>query len=259
MASRKSRSGILVLVFLSWQWGCSTVPAPANGPYFTPDAADGKMLQSLVKKQEALISKCGAGAKGICDHVFFTRALAALYENQETALRYFEKVIAVAPKSRLAASSKLWIQVLHGGYVPSNRSWVQAIADGPAISKTNLVLNQAAERTVRDLLDRELVIQQLRTMQEVDSQSVESLHRELQEQEKKVEAFSKRDSTRGTTDTGTVQSLQRQLNERDRKIEELTSQLEALKRIDQEMREKIRPIRPPSNIAPPSPPESTKP
>lgn len=256
----RRRSGVLLLLLLVWQSGCTTVPAPANGPYFTPDAADGKMLQSLVKKQEALISKCGAGAKGTCDHVFFTRALAALYENRETALRYFEKVIAVAPKSQLAASSKLWIQVLHGGHVPANGSWVQAVAHGPAISRTNLVLNQAAARTVRDLLDRELVIQQLRTMQEADSQSVESLHRELQEQEKKVEALSsKRDSTRVTTDTGAVQSLQRQLNERDRKIEELTSQLEALKRIDQEMREKIRPIRPPSNIAPPSPPESPKP
>jgi predicted RNase H-like nuclease (RuvC/YqgF family) len=218
------------------------------------------MLQMLVKKQDALIAKCGAGAKGTCDHVFFTRALAALYENRETALRYFEKVIAAAPKSQLAASSKLWIQVLQGGHVPANRSWVQSVADGPAVSRTNLVLSQAAERTVRDLLDRELVIQQLRSMQEADTQSVESLHRELQEQEKKVEALSsRRDSARMTTDTGTVQSLQRQLNERDRKIEELTSQLEALKRIDQEMREKIRPIRPPSNIAPPSPPESTKP
>jgi hypothetical protein len=247
-----------LFLILVWQWGCSTVSAPANGPYFTPDAADGKMLQSLMKKQEAQISKCGA--KGTCDHVFFTRALTALYENRETALRYFEKVIATAPKSQLAASSKLWVRVLQSGHVSSDRSWVEAVAAGPAISRTNLVLNQATERTVRDLLDRELVIQQLRTMQEVDSQSVESLHRELQEQEKKVEALSsKRDTSKMATDTGTVQSLQRQLNERDRRIEELTSQLEALKRIDQEMREKIRPIRPPTNIAPPSPLESTKP
>jgi predicted RNase H-like nuclease (RuvC/YqgF family) len=254
----RHRAGVLLLLLVAWQWGCSTVPAPANGPYFTPDAADGKMLQSLVKKQEALISKCGG--KAICDHVLFTRALAALYENQETALRYFEKVIATAPKSQLAASSKLWIQVLQSGNQALHRSWVQAVADGPAISRSNVVLNQAAERTVRDLLDRELVIQQLRSMQEADSQSVETLHRELQEQEKKVEALSsKRDTTKVTPDTGTLQSLQRQLIDRDRKIEELTSQLEALKRIDQEMRERIRPIRPPSNIAPSAPPDSTKP
>jgi predicted RNase H-like nuclease (RuvC/YqgF family) len=48
-----------------------------------------------------------------------------------------------------------------------------------------------------------------------------------------------------------VLSLQKQLTDRDRKIEELTSQLEALKRIDQEMRDKVRPIRPPTTVVPP--------
>lgn len=256
MSLRMNRSGLLIVLAL--QWGCSTLPAPANGPYFTPDATDGKMLHGLVKKQEALIAKCGA--KSSCDHLFFSRALAALYENQETALRYFEKVIAIAPKSQLATSSKVWIQVLQNGNMPPHRSWVQAVAEAPAISRANIVLNQATERAVRDLLDREMIIQQLRSMQEAESHSVESLHRELQEQEKKVEALSsKRDAAKVTGDTGTLQSLQRQLSDRDRKIEELTSQLEALKRIDQEMREKIRPIRPPSNIAPPVAPDFTKP
>lgn len=258
MGPRVTQCGTLILLLLALQWGCSTVSAPANRPYFTPEAADGRMLQALVKKQEGLIAKCGL--KSTCDHVFFTRALAALYENQEIALRHFEKVITVAPKSQLAASSKLWIQVLQHGTVPADRSWLQAVADGPAISRSNIVLNQATERVVRDLLDRELIIQQLRSIQEAESQSVESLHRELQEQERKVEALSsKRDASKAVVETGTLQSLQRQLNDRDRKIEELTSQLEALKRIDQEMREKIRPIRPPSNIAPPSISEPTKP
>jgi predicted RNase H-like nuclease (RuvC/YqgF family) len=48
-----------------------------------------------------------------------------------------------------------------------------------------------------------------------------------------------------------VASLQKQLLDRERKIEELMSQLEALKRIDQEMRDKVRPIYPPSMIVPP--------
>lgn len=258
MGPRAKQSGTIVLLFLAWQWGCSTVPVPSSGPYFVADAADGKTLHSLIKKQEALIAKCGS--KSTCDHVLFTRALAALYENQESALRYFEKVIAVAPKSQLAASSKLWIQLLQSGTIPPDRSWIDAVVDGPTISRNNIVLNQATERAVRDLLDRELIIQQLRSIQEAESQSVESLHRELQEQEKKVEALSsKREATKVTVEAGTLQSLQRQLTDRDRKIEELTSQLEALKRIDQEMREKIRPIRPPSNTVPALAPEPTKP
>ena len=56
-----------------------------------------------------------------------------------------------------------------------------------------------------------------------------------------------------------LQNLQRQISDRDKKIEELSSQLEALKRIDQEMREKTRPIKPPSNILPPQPSEPSKP
>ena len=97
-------------------------------------------------------------------------------------------------------------------------------------------------------------------MQEVEAQSVESLHRELQEQEKKVEALTtKREPSKILVESGTIQSLQRQVGDRDRKIEELSGQLEALKRIDQEMREKIRPIKPPSNVIAPLVPEPIKP
>lgn len=250
----------IVMATILWvsQWGCSTMPPPGNGPYFPFPAAEAKALQTLIKKQEALIAKCGS--KSSCDHAYFVRGLAALYENREAAIRYFEKVIEVAPRSSLAASSKTWIEVLQSGTVAAERLWVQQVVEGPAASRSNVMLNQVAERAVHDLLDREFTIQQLRLIQEADSQSVEGLHRELQEQEKKVEALtSKREATRISVEAGTLQSLQRQLVDRDKKIQELTSQLEALKRIDQEMRDKIRPIRPPSNAAAPATLDPTKP
>ncbi|MBX3237250.1 MAG: hypothetical protein KF814_13965 [Nitrospiraceae bacterium] len=215
-------------------------------------------MQTLTKREETLASKCAS--KNTCDHVFFTRALAALYENRETATRYFEKVIAVAPKSQLAASSRLWLQLLQSGEISENQSWVRSVLTGPASAKAHSMLSQATERAVRDLLDRELVIQQLRAMQELEAQSVETLQRELQEQEKRVESLSsRRESVRPAAEPLTVQSLQRQIGDRDRKIEELTSQLEALKRIDQEMREKIRPIKPPAAVLPVQPMEQLKP
>ena len=138
---------------------------------------------------------------------------------------------------------------------------MQSVMAAPAISESQLILAQASDRLVRDLLDRELVIQQLRAMKEVDAQSLESLQRDLAELERKMDAVSgKRDTTRGSTDTGILSSIQKQLTDRDKKIEELTSQLEALKRIDQEMRDKVRPIRPPSTVAPPlTAPEPTTP
>jgi predicted RNase H-like nuclease (RuvC/YqgF family) len=111
-------------------------------------------------------------------------------------------------------------------------------------------LGHAADRLVRDLLDREVLLQQIRSTKEGDFQTVEALQRELAERDRKIELLSK---GQGRTEPPSVQSLQKQLAERDRKIEELSTQLEALKRIDQEMREKVRPIRPPSTVSPPLP------
>jgi DNA repair exonuclease SbcCD ATPase subunit len=189
------------------------------------------------------------------------RALLGLYESRESASKHFEKVIAVAPKSQLASSSKLWLQLLEYHAAPVEQSWVQSVMAAPAISESQAILAQASDRLVRDLLDRELIIQQLRALKDSDAQSLEALQRDLAERERKLEALSgKKDSARGTSETGIVPSLQKQLTDRDKKIEELTSQLEALKRIDQEMRDKVRPIRPPSTVAPlPTGPEPTTP
>ena len=243
----------MVLSCLFFLAGCAAwSPAPQfSQPYFTVDAAEAKSLQAMAKKQEALVQKCAE--HNSCDHVYFARALLGLYESRDSASKYFEKVIAVAPKSQLAVSSKLWIDLLEHHAAPVEQSWFQSVVAAPAISESQVILAQASDRLVRDLLDRELIIQQFRAMKEADSQALESLQRELAERERKMDSVS---GKKGSTDTGTVSStvaaLQRQLSDRDRKIEELTSQLEALKRIDQEMRDKVRPIHPPSSVVPPS-------
>ena len=251
-------SGVLSCLFLA---GCAAWSAAPqfSQPYFMVDAGEAKSLLALAKKQEALVSKCAE--RNSCDHVYFTRALLGLYESRDSASKYFEKVIAVSPKSQLASSSKLWIELLEHHAAPVEQSWFQSVLAGPAISESQAILAQASDRLVRNLLDRELTIQQLRAMKEADSQSLESLQRELAEHERKIDSVNgKKDTTRGSTETGIVLSLQKQLTDRDRKIEELTSQLEALKRIDQEMRDKVRPIRPPSTVAPPpTAPEPTTP
>ena len=251
-------SGVLSSLFLA---GCAAwSPAPQySQPYFMVDAGEAKSLHALAKKQEALALKCAE--RNSCDHVYFTRALLGLYESRDSASKYFEKVIAVAPKSQLASSSKLWIQLLQNYDDPVEQSWFESVMTAPAISESQAILAQASDRLVRDLLDRELTIQQLRAMKEADAESLESLQQDLAERERKMEALSgKKDTARGSTDTGIVLSLQKQLTDRDKKIEELTSQLDALKRIDQEMRDKVRPIRPPSTVAPPpTAPEPTTP
>lgn len=238
-------SGLLLTGCAAW-----SSPPPVSQPYFIADAGEAKSLHALAKKQEALALKCAE--HNSCDHVYFTRALLGLYESRESAAKYFEKVIAVAPKSNLAMSSKLWLALLLHHAAPVEQSWLQSVMTAPAISGSQAILAQASDRLVRDLLDRELIIQQLRALKDADAQSLESLQRDLAERERKLEALSgRKDSARGSSDIGIVPSLQKQLTDRDKKIEELTSQLEALKRIDQEMRDKVRPIRPPSMVAPP--------
>jgi TolA-binding protein len=51
-------------------------------------------------------------------------------------------------------------------------------------------------------------------------------------------------------DSGVVQALQKQIRERDRRIAELTSQLEVLKVIDQDMEERRKSSRLPATLTP---------
>lgn len=239
--------------------GCAswTAPTPLNQPYFTTDPGEAKAFQSLAKKQESLAGKCSE--TNSCDHVYFARALLGLYESREVAEKYFGKVLAVAPKSHLAVTSKAWIQLLQETPPSGSKSWPQAVLIAPALADTNSALAQTTDRLVRDLLDREMVIQQLRTTKEGESQTVEALQRELADRDRKIEALiSRKEGTKTVPEPPAVQSLQKQLAERDKKIEELSTQLEALKRIDQEMREKVRPIRPPSTTSPIPTPDQTQ-
>jgi hypothetical protein len=241
--------GVFCCLFLAGCAAWSQAPQYSQ-PYFTIGTGEAKALNALAKKQDLLVSKCAE--HNSCDHVYFTRALLGLYENRDSASKYFEKVIAIAPKGQLATSSRLWLQLLEYHAAPVEHSWFQSVMAAPAISESQAILAQVSDRLVRDLLDRELVIQQLRAMKDADSQSLESIHRDLVERERKMDAAGgRKDTGKGSPDIGIVLSLQKQLTDRDQKIEELTSQLEALKRIDQEMRDKVRPIRPPSTIVPP--------
>jgi len=227
--------------------GCASwiSPSALDRPYFVTESAETKVFQALARRQDGVVAKCAETSS--CDHAYFTRALVGLYESREVAEKYFVKALAISPKGQLAASSKAWIELLQAHPAPSALSWLDAVIGWPAILHTNTKLGQASDRLVRDLLDREVLLQQIRSTKEGDYQTVEALQRELIERDRKIELLSK---GQGRSEPPSVQTLQKQLAERDRKIEELSTQLEALKRIDQEMREKVRPIRPPSTVAP---------
>lgn len=235
--------------------GCASLQTttPMSQPYFQIDPKDGKTFQAMTKKQEQAVARCVE--TNSCDHAYYTRALLGLYESRDVAEQYFRKVIAANPKSHLAASSKTWMQLLQERAAPREATWGEAVLTAPALADANLSLAQTADRLVRELLERELMIQQLRGAKDADLQTTESLSRELSERDRALDALTGRkgDPASGQEATTLVQ-LKKQLADRDKKIAELSSKLEALKRIDQEMREKVRPIRPPAPIAPPGPP-----
>lgn len=255
--TRRALSLNLIVISSILSAGCAawTTPPPDSRPYFSTDPQDVKVFQGLVRQQESLASHCGES--NYCDRVYFTRALFGLYESREVAEKYFKKVVAVAPQSQLAESSKAWIQLLQQPSAPGPKSWPEAVLTAPALAKANSSSAFVADRLVRDLLSQEATIQQVRSSKEGDSQTVEALQRELADRDRKIEALvSKKDSAKTSADPVSMQNIQKQLAERDRKIEELSTQLEALKRIDQEMREKVRPIRPPLTTVPVPGPET---
>ncbi len=180
------RAGLGPLLLLAGLQAC-TSPGSRTTPLFVPDQTDAQRFQALARAQEAQLSTCAE--RRACDRAHFIRALAALYENRAVAAQHFRDVVAAAPDGPLASSSLLWLSVLKDA--SSNAGRTDPLA-------------RATEQLVRDLLDRELTIQQL--TKEVDGAA--------------------------------IQALQRGLKTRDKQVEELTKQLEALKRIDQEMKEK---------------------
>jgi len=164
-------------------------PTPSS-PLFSLDPRDAQRYQALAREQDAALAACAE--THICDRAHFTRALVALYEDQTVAAKHFQEVIAVAPKSRLAASSQFWLQFLQ---------------NPPIFFTQHSAFAEATDRLVHDLLELEF---------------------------------------------SSTLVLQREVKARDKKVEELTQQLDALKRIDQEMKEKSRPTRPPTRMPSPA-------
>jgi hypothetical protein len=98
----------------------------------------------------------------------------------------------------------------------SSLFWLQLLEETPRGVSENGRFSLATIQLLRDLLDRELLAQQLL---------------------KELEA-------------SPVPALQRDLKVRDKKLEDLTKQLDALKKIDREMREKTLPARPSNKPTP---------
>jgi len=234
------RSGLL-LGWLFLLGGCvSHQPALPNLPFFEPEPSELKRYQSIGQKQDKLFARCAESQT--CAQIHYTRGLVSLFENREDAAQHFRKVVTLAPKSRLSTSSTLWLDVIEQSY---NGSGWNLFVDQFRVEEEREVLQRLSmHQLIRDVVDRDIIIQQLIHVKELDAATLHTLQRELTERGKQVEKLTTQRNAlkaRKVEVPGpSIKQLQQQLGMRDKKIRELNNQLEALKRIDQEMRVKTR-------------------
>jgi hypothetical protein len=192
-------TGLWVALMVSFiaQGACAWISRPVapDAPFLTQDAE--RTLPISARQADDLVAGC-ADTHG-CDRAHYIRAFVALYEDRSVASRHFREVVTETPSSEYAASSLFWLRLLR-----------EERRDGSSDTQ----FGRAAERLVRDLLDREQLVMQL------------------------------------TKEIESSRALQRELKTRDKKVEELTGQLEALKKIDREIREKTLPKKPNTKTAP---------
>ena len=185
---------------------CTSAPQPAASPvFFRVAQQDLAQVQALAREQDRQAQACAAGPS--CIRARYLQGLAALYEDRAAARTHFQAVLAAEPTGPYAASSRQWLLLLDRGHSESVREGA---------------LVQAMERLVRDVLEGEAAIRRAALQAERDDKRAALL------KEKEAQA---------------VQLLKRQLKEREQEVEVLTHQIEALKRVDQEIRERVKPGR----------------
>lgn len=158
------------------------------------------------------------------------QVLATCAEQDDCARLHYLRALLGLFENRKVASQYFQATIQHAPHTSmatSSLHWLEVLR-GPLIgSHTHFPSPKTVGILVQDLIEREVLLQRLSKEGEMNS----------------------------------VEELKRQLKARDQKIEDLTKQLDALKRIDQEMNERTRQetidkVRPGSQIEAPQPPSS---
>jgi len=202
-------------------------PEPEDLPYFKAIAEDQEKQLGLCKDDDT------------CRSAHFLLALSALYENRELAALHFRKVIVSRPNSLLAGESRFWL-------------WFLDVLNSP--NSAGLTSHELIKRLAREVVGKEFWIHELTGM--VENSSVDSLKQQLAAQDGSVKKLNQTVATltkqleQAKKEETIREDVQQALKASEEKVEELTQQLEALRRIDQEIREKAPPTRPSEKMAP---------
>lgn len=205
---------LLIIASLS---GCSTVmpvPSALSSPLFAPGPGDRARLAALTHELDKRALDCLEVSA--CEHVRFARALVSLFENQEGARASFRRVIDENPSSALAASSRLWLELIGENGIEATE-----------LNGAQPILVTLMAQLVRDWMTRELA-DYMKAAQPGEPPTVQQPIVEPPE----------------------AVVLRKQLRERDRQIAILQSQLESLKLIDEDHQQKQRKVKPPASLIP---------
>ncbi len=203
-----------------------------------PEMDDVSYFQAISEDQEKQLGVCKD--ESVCQRAHFLRGLAALYENRELAALHFRKVVVSEPNSLLAKESRFWLWFLDVLNTPNN---------------AGLTSHELIKRITREVVEKELTIHELNEKLEVALVAAE-LKKELAAQtelvnvQKQTIANLTKQLEMAKKDQALRQDLQQALKVSEKKVEELNHQLDALRRIDQEIREKVPPTRPSEKMTP---------
>ena len=225
----------------NWNAGTSLEPYTVSSSNMAlvlePEPEDLSFFKAIADDQEKQLGLCNDDDE--CRRVHFLRALAALYENRELAALHFRKVVVSRPNSLLAGESRFWLWFLDVLNTPNN---------------AGLTSHELIKRLAREVVGKELSIHQLSG--HLENTSVDGLKTELAAQDEAVKNLNQtivnltKQLEQAKKEQIIRQEAQKALKASNKKVEELTSQLNALRRIDQEIREKAPPTRPSEKMTP---------
>jgi TolA-binding protein len=202
-----------------------------------PEAEDAPYFNAIAEEQEKQLGLCKDD--DTCRSAHFLRGLSALYENRELAALHFRKVVASRPNSTLAGESRFWL-------------WFLDVMNTP--NSAGLTSQELIKRLTREVVGKELSIHELSG--KVENSSVDSLKVKVAVKDDMVKKLNQvvanltKQLEQVKKEQALRQDVQQALKVNEKKVEELTNQLDALRRIDQEIREKAPPTRPSEKMTP---------
>src|SRR5215813_12366659 len=241
-------AGVLGLGVLA---GCATLMPPSPyAPFLHAESTDAPLIEALAHEQFSRVESCPT--RNSCPQDHYTQGLIALFQSRERAVASFQQVRSEAPNTRLGAMSTSWIDLMQTrdrglSFLTIQSARVPKVTEDFIWDTLERELDGANERV------RTLFSDRAKRVGEMPDRRLMTRQEPTPEPKDKDLAMLEKDK-----DQATIQALQkrlrereRSLTERDRQIEIMASQLDAMKRIDQDTRDRHRqPKRPTAMVAP---------